>query len=86
MSTLFDLTGKTAFVTGGSKGLGKAMARAFAEHGADVFINSRHEDELRSAIQEITEGTSVPRRVRRCGSEPPRRVGATSPSRPGRDG
>ena len=59
MSTLFDLTGKTAFVTGGSKGLGKAMARAFAEHGADVFINSRHEDELRSAIQEITEGTSV---------------------------
>ncbi len=59
MSTLFDLTGKTALVTGGSKGLGKAMARAFAEQGADVFISSRHEDELRSAIQEITEGTSV---------------------------
>ena len=54
MSTLFDLTGKTALVTGGSKGLGKAMARAFAEQGADVFISSRHEDELRSAIQEIT--------------------------------
>ncbi len=59
MSTLFDLSGKAALITGGSKGLGKAMARAFAEHGADVFISSRHEDELRSAISEITEGASV---------------------------
>jgi len=29
----FDLSGRTALVTGGSKGLGKTMARAFAEHG-----------------------------------------------------
>jgi len=56
---LFDLSGKTALITGGSKGLGKAMARGFAEVGADVFISSRHEDELRSALQEITAGTSV---------------------------
>ena len=59
MATLFDLTGRTALVTGGSKGLGKAMARAFAEHGADVFISSRHEDELRAATAEITEGVSI---------------------------
>lgn len=58
-SPLFDLTGKVALVTGGSKGLGKAMARAFAEAGADVIISSRHEDELRAALPDITEGTKV---------------------------
>ncbi len=56
---LFDLTGKVALVTGGSKGLGKAMARGFAEAGADVVISSRHEDELRVAAGEIREGTGV---------------------------
>ena len=53
----FDLTGKVALVTGGSKGLGKAMARGFAEAGADVVISSRHEDELRPALEEILKGT-----------------------------
>ena len=47
---LFDLSGKVALVTGGSKGLGKAMARGLAEAGADVFISSRNEDELQSAL------------------------------------
>src|SRR5690348_16970351 len=50
---LFDLTGRVALVTGGSKGLGKAMARAFAGAGADVVISSRHENELQSAVSEI---------------------------------
>ncbi len=54
---LFDLTGRVALVTGGSKGLGKAMARGFAEAGADIVISSRHEDELASAAREIAEGT-----------------------------
>lgn len=58
-TTLFDLTGKVALVTGGSKGLGKAMARGFAEAGADVVISSRHESELKSALAEITAGTGV---------------------------
>jgi NAD(P)-dependent dehydrogenase (short-subunit alcohol dehydrogenase family) len=55
----FDLSGRVALVTGGSKGLGKAMARGFAEAGADVVISSRHEDELKSALAEIRSGTSV---------------------------
>ena len=44
---LFDLSGRVALVTGGSKGLGKAMARGFAEAGADVVMASRSEDELK---------------------------------------
>ncbi len=59
MHPLFDLTGRTALVTGGSKGLGKAMARGFAEAGANVVISSRHEDELRRAQAEIQEGLGV---------------------------
>ena len=56
---LFDLTGRVALVTGGSKGLGKAIARGFAQAGADVVISSRHEDELVAAEAEIRAGTSA---------------------------
>jgi NAD(P)-dependent dehydrogenase (short-subunit alcohol dehydrogenase family) len=54
---VFDLTGKVALVTGGSKGLGKAMARGLAEAGADIVISSRTESELKSALTEILAGT-----------------------------
>lgn len=55
----FDLRGRGALVTGGSKGLGKAIARTLAEAGADVVIASRHEDELARAIDTITDGTGT---------------------------
>jgi len=58
-NSLFDLSGRVALVTGGSKGLGKAMSRAFAEAGADVVIASRHEEELKAALAEIRSGTEV---------------------------
>jgi NAD(P)-dependent dehydrogenase (short-subunit alcohol dehydrogenase family) len=51
---LFDLTGKAAIITGGSKGLGKAMAAGLASAGADVLVTSRHEDEAAAAAQEIS--------------------------------
>lgn len=54
---LFDLSGRVALITGGSKGLGKSMARGLAEAGADVFISSRNESELQAALAEILEGT-----------------------------
>ena len=57
MHQLFDLSGKVALVTGGSKGLGKAMARGLVEAGADVAISSRHEGELQAALKEILAGT-----------------------------
>jgi len=49
----FDLTGHAALVTGGSKGIGKSIAAAFAGAGADVLIASRHGDELEAAADEI---------------------------------
>jgi NAD(P)-dependent dehydrogenase (short-subunit alcohol dehydrogenase family) len=51
--TQFDLTGRVALVTGGSKGLGKAMARGFAQAGADIVIASRTEGELRATAEAI---------------------------------
>src|SRR4051812_10185650 len=59
LSKLFDLSGRVALVTGGSKGLGKAMARGFAEAGANVAICSRHEEELKKAAAEIKDGLNV---------------------------
>lgn len=56
-NTMFDLSGKVALVTGGSKGLGKAMARGLAKAGADIVISSRSEDELKAALVEVLEGT-----------------------------
>ena len=41
MSSLFDLTGKLAVITGSSKGIGRAMAEEMARHGATVVISSR---------------------------------------------
>lgn len=51
--TLFHLTGRTAVVTGGSKGLGYAMAAGLASAGADVMLVSRHLDEARAAATQI---------------------------------
>ncbi len=63
-SDLFDLNGKSALITGGSRGLGKALARGFAEHGSNIMICSRHEDELKAAATEIGEGLEVDVRYR----------------------
>jgi NAD(P)-dependent dehydrogenase (short-subunit alcohol dehydrogenase family) len=50
---LFDLTGKVALVTGGSKGLGREMVLAFAAAGADVLIASRKVDRCEEVAQEV---------------------------------
>ena len=53
MSDLFDLSGKVALVTGGSRGLGYQMVKAFAAHGADVFITSRKHEACEKVAAEV---------------------------------
>jgi NAD(P)-dependent dehydrogenase (short-subunit alcohol dehydrogenase family) len=51
----FDLRGKTAIVTGGSRGLGRAMVLGFAQAGADVVIASRKLDACQELATEVEE-------------------------------
>lgn len=53
LDALFDLSGEIALVTGGSRGLGREMAFAFAERGADVIIASRKLDACKAVATEI---------------------------------
>jgi NAD(P)-dependent dehydrogenase (short-subunit alcohol dehydrogenase family) len=53
MDDLFNLTGKIAVVTGGSRGLGLQMVRAFAQRGADVIIASRKIEACEAAADEV---------------------------------
>ncbi|WP_342617659.1 SDR family oxidoreductase [Rhodoferax sp. GW822-FHT02A01] len=50
---LFDLSGKTALVTGGSRGLGLQMAHALGEAGARIMLSARKADELEQAVAEL---------------------------------
>lgn len=54
MSTSISLTGKTALVTGGGRGIGKAIAKRFAEAGANVVIASRKLEVLQATAEELS--------------------------------
>ena len=53
MKNYFDLTGKNAMIFGGAGGLGKLIAKAYAEAGASVAIASRGEEKLKAACEEL---------------------------------
>ncbi len=53
--TLFDLSGKTAIITGASRGIGEAIARRMAQHGANVVVSSRKADACDEVTNSINE-------------------------------
>lgn len=53
--TLFDLSGKTAIVTGASRGIGEAIARRLAQHGANVVVSSRNLEPCEEVARSIDE-------------------------------
>ena len=55
---LFDLTGKTALITGSSKGIGRAIAKEMARHGARVVVSSRKQETCQVVANEINGGSS----------------------------
>jgi NAD(P)-dependent dehydrogenase (short-subunit alcohol dehydrogenase family) len=57
-TSLFDLTGKVAIVTGSSKGIGKSIATAFAQHGARVVISSRKAEACEAVAAELNAAVS----------------------------
>jgi 3-oxoacyl-[acyl-carrier protein] reductase len=55
MSIEINLTGKTAAVTGGGRGLGKAIALTLAKAGANVWIGNRKEEQSKETVKELLE-------------------------------
>lgn len=53
LPSLFDLTGRTALITGGSRGLGLQMAEALGEAGAKLMISSRKAEDLEEAVAHL---------------------------------
>ena len=66
-SPYFDLTGKVAMVTGGSRGLGYQMVKAFAEHGADIIVASRKLDACEAAAEVRAMGRKAYAHAAHCG-------------------
>jgi len=66
---LFSIQGKTALVTGGSRGIGLMIARGFVEHGARVYVSSRKAEVCNEVAEELSKlGTCVSLPAD-CGSE-----------------
>jgi len=56
---MFDLRGKSALITGGSRGLGRALALRLSAEGAKVALVARHQKELNETVNEIRKNGGI---------------------------
>lgn len=85
IQTLFDLSGKTALVTGGSRGLGLQIAEALGEAGAKILLTSRKAGDLEEAAAHLQDkgidtrwvaaDASIPEEIQRVANEAMHRLG-----------
>ena len=78
---LFDLRGRVAIVTGGGKGIGRQMATALAELGADLVLCARKAERCEAAAEELSAGVGVRAIGMRCDVRDPERGAGDGRSR-----
>ena len=84
MNDLFSLKGRTALVTGGTRGIGRMIAQGFLEQGAKVYISGRKAEQAEAAAKELSAfGPCIPLRGR-CRPAPPVRASSPRPISNGR--
>lgn len=64
--SIFDLTGRTALITGGGVGLGRIIAEAYAEYGANIAICSRKIDACQDTVKLLKEKYGIEARAYQC--------------------
>lgn len=66
MDSLFDLTGKTALITGGGSGLGRNIAEVFAEYGANIAVCSRKVKNCQETADQLESRFGIKARAYEC--------------------
>lgn len=64
--SLFDLSGKTALITGGGRGLGRTIAEAFAEYGANIAVCSRKIENCQETVEQLIKEYGVKAKAYAC--------------------
>ena len=55
MDNLFDINGKVALITGGSRGIGEMIAEGFVRHGVKTYITSRKKEQCNNTAKKLSE-------------------------------
>ncbi len=77
MNDLFSLKGRTALVTGGTRGIGKMIVQGFLEQGAKVYISGRNAERAEAAAKELSAfGTCIPLAIDASGADGSRKLAA----------